>query len=54
MNIMEIKGATTTKSDKWRLIYYEAYETLELARKREKQLKNNRGSKRALYNRLKL
>ena len=46
------KGCNTTKNDKWKLIYYEAYETLELARKREYQLKNNRGSKRALYQRL--
>lgn len=45
-------GCKTTKSNIWELIYYEAYLTIELARKRERQLKNNRGSKRALYNRL--
>ncbi len=46
------KGCITTKYKKWKLIYYEAYSTLELAREREKVLKRNRGSKRALYNRL--
>ena len=46
------KGCKTTEGRKWKLLYYEAYETLQLARKREYQLKNNRGSLRALYNRL--
>ena len=46
------KGCKTTEGYKWKLIYYEAYETSSLARKREVQLKRNRGSKRALYNRL--
>ena len=46
------RGCITTKNKKWKLIYYEAYPTLELARQREKILKRNRGSKRALYNRL--
>ena len=32
------KGSKTTEGRKWKLIYYEAYETLELARKREYQL----------------
>ena len=45
-------GSKTTKGYQWKLKYYEAYETKELANKREKQLKTNRGSKRALYNRL--
>ena len=45
-------GCSTTKGYKWELIYYESYQTLELARIREKKLKTNRGSKRALYNRL--
>ena len=45
-------GGNTTKGHRWNLKYYEAYETLELARKRETQLKRNRGSKRAVYNRL--
>ena len=42
----------TTKGYQWKVIYYEAYETLKQAREREIQLKRNRGSKRALYNRL--
>ena len=46
------KGCVTTNKRKWKLLYYEAYETLELARKREYKLKHNRGSLRALYNRL--
>ena len=46
------RGCITTKNKKWKLIYYEAYLTLELAKEREKILKRNRGSKRALYNRL--
>jgi len=46
------KGANYTKGRKWKIIYYEAYENLELAREREQKLKNNRGSLRALYNRL--
>ena len=45
-------GCQTTKGKKWKLIYYEAYQTLELARERERKLKNHRCSKRALYNRL--
>ena len=46
------KGCRTTKGYQWRVKYYEAYETLEEARRRERQLKRNRGSKRALYQRL--
>ena len=45
-------GCQTTRGYQWKLIYYEAYSTEELARNREKQLKRNRGSKRALYDRL--
>ena len=45
-------GCKTTKGYRWQLVYYESYLTEELARKRETQLKNNRGSKRALYKRL--
>ena len=46
------KGGKTTRHRKWKLLYYEAYETLEMARKREHQLKQHRGSLRALYTRL--
>ena len=45
-------GCKTTKGKSWVLIYYEAYQIENLARVRERQLKTNRGSKRALYNRL--
>ena len=45
-------GCKTTKGYSWSLIYYESYQTEHLARVRENKLKNNRGSKRALYNRL--
>ena len=45
-------GSMTTKGCKWKLIYYEAYQTKQLAQNRETQLKRNRGSKRALYKRL--
>ena len=45
-------GCETTKNKQWKLIYYEAYETLQLARNRELKLKKHRGSKRALYQRL--
>ena len=48
----ESYGCNTTKGYRWKLIYYEAYPTQKLAKIREKQLKQNRGSKRALYNRL--
>lgn len=45
-------GCKTTKNKQWDILYYEAYPSKEFALKREKQLKKNRGSKRALYNRL--
>ena len=47
-------GSKTTKAYQWKLIYYEAYLTEKLAKDRERQLKRNRGSKRALYNRLEI
>ena len=46
------RGAKSTQRRKWKLLYYEAYETLEMARKRERQLKLRRGSLRAIYTRL--
>ena len=45
-------GCKTTRGYSWELVYYESYQTENLARVRELQLKNNRGSKRALYTRL--
>ena len=48
----EGRGCKTTRNRQWKLLYYEAYETLEMARKRERQLKQHRGSLRALYKRL--
>ena len=42
-----------TKSRKpWKLIYYEAYEILPTARKREYELKNNNSEKEKLYKRI--
>ncbi len=42
----------TTSLDQWRLIYYEAFLTLSLARKREFRLKTNRNVKKQLMNRI--
>jgi putative endonuclease len=42
-----------TKSRKpWKLLYYEAYNTLNLARKREIELKTNSSEKRKLFVRI--
>ena len=47
-------GCKATKGYQWKIKYYEAYQTIEEARKRESLLKRHRGSKRALYDRLEI
>ncbi len=42
----------STKHTKWKLVYYEAYETEALARQREASLKKNPNMKRHLMMRL--
>ena len=41
-----------TKNRKWRVKYYEVYESKELALKREKRLKNHSGIRKQLYKRI--
>jgi putative endonuclease len=41
-----------TRGKQWQIIYYEAYQTLQLARKREYKLKNDGRVKRYLFERL--
>ena len=45
---------TRQRGSDWRLVYYEAYLTEELARQREKALKRNGSMRRWLYKRLSL
>ena len=48
------RGASAyTKNRKWRLVYYEAYLTLDAAREREATLKRNANMKRFLIDRIK-
>ena len=43
----------STKYSKWRLVYYEAYRSLEYARQREASLKRNERMRSLLYKRIK-
>ena len=43
----------STKYSKWRLVYYEAYRSLEYAREREASLKRNQRMRKLLYTRIK-
>ena len=45
---------SSTKDRSWKLIYYEAYPTKELAKRRESILKRNGSMRRWLYKRLEL
>ena len=42
----------STKNKRWRIFYYEAYLAKDVARRRERKLKNNPRMKKLLFNRL--
>jgi putative endonuclease len=44
---------TATKSNQWRVVYYEAFLTLSGARQREYRIKHHGSAKRNLMNRIK-
>ena len=48
------RGKGYTRGREWKLIYYEAYEREDIARKRERQLKSHGGVRGALLKRLEL
>ena len=46
-------GNTSTRGRRWTLVYYEAYKSTQAARERERILKHDGRSRRALMDRIK-